>query len=447
MTGNETYRQELFDVKNATMIVMNDSLYLTNMIIILLAMLAIIVHVNRDTVIGSVQRVFFETVFAGIALGAVAEFFGVFLDSHPMPPVLHYIVTFLEFCVMPFLPGIMARACSLKKMSNVMLCAAVIHCVIEAIMLLFGGIYSIDLNGIYHRGRFYVIYIGFYITALCFLFAIFHIISKRFNNRDLGTIRCAAAVLFVGIIPAVIDSSIRSSFLAVAVASILLYIYYEGLTQQEMQSKIEERNKKISAIQDSTIHGMANLIESRNGETGVHVKNTAAYVKLLAYAALEKHLYPDILSENYADLCVKAAPLHDVGKIVVPDAVLNKPGKLTPEEFEIMKKHASEGERIVRSILDGATDTEYLQIAEQIAGLHHEKWDGSGYPNGLAGEDIPLCARIMALSDVYDALISERVYKKPMPKEQALEIIRRDTGTHFDPLLAPLFIEIIHRQN
>ena len=426
---------------------MDNNLYLVNSIIILLSMLAIIVHVYKDTVIRSTQRLFFMLVFSVVALGAMAEFFGVFLDSHPAAPWLHYLVTFLEFCVTPFLPGLMAKSCGLKKLSNVMIGVAFVHCLIEAAMLYFGGIYSIDALGVYQRGRFYIIYIIFYIAALCFLFAIFIIISRKFHNRDLGMVVCTVAVLCAGLIPAVIDSSIKSSFPGVAAASILLYIYYEGLMQQEMQREIEERNKKISSIQNSTIHGMANLIESRNGETGLHVKNTADYVELLAREALKKGLYPEVLDENYADLCVKAAPLHDVGKIIVPDAILNKPGRLTTEEFNLMKRHASEGGRIVLSILDGVTDKEYLTIAEQIAELHHEKWDGSGYPRGLSGENIPLCARIMALSDVYDALISKRVYKDAMSKANALEIIRKDTGSHFDPVLAPLFIEILSGQD
>ena len=423
---------------------MNNSLYLTNVIVILLSMMAVIEHIHRDTVIDSVSRKFFVVVFSGVALGALAEFFGVFLDSHPQSPALHYIVTFLEFCITPFLPGIMARACNMKKLSTMMLTVAAVHLVIELIMLLTGGmIYSIDASGIYHRGRLYAIYIVFYIAALCFLFAVFALISRKFHNRDLGTLIFTVAVLIAGIAPAVINGSIKSSFLAVSIASILLYIYYEGLTEQEMQSEIEARNERISSIQDSTIHGMANLIESRNGETGTHVKNTASYVKLLSDAALERHIYPDILDENYADLCVKAAPLHDVGKIVVPDAILNKPGKLTKEEFDIMKTHASEGGRIVEYVLEGVTDKEYLEIAKQIAQYHHEKWNGSGYPSGLAGEDIPLCARIMALADVYDALISKRVYKDPMSPDAALDIITKDTGSHFDPVLGPLFVEMV----
>ena len=141
----------------------------------------------------------------------------------------------------------------------------------------------------------------------------------------------------------------------------------------------------------------------------------------------------------------RVAPLHDVGKIVVPDYILKKPGRLTPEEFEQMKRHASEGGRVVREVLNGVADEEYLSFASDVAACHHEKWNGKGYPNGLSGEDIPLPARIMAIADVYDALTSKRCYKEAMPPEKAFEIIREDAGTHFDPFLAEVFIN--HRND
>ncbi len=134
------------------------------------------------------------------------------------------------------------------------------------------------------------------------------------------------------------------------------------------------------------------------------------------------------------------APLHDVGKIVVSDKILKKPGKLTPEEFEKIKKHASAGGKVIRQILKGITDEDYIEFASDIATAHHEKWDGSGYPNNLSGEDIPLSARIMAIADVFDALISERCYKKAMPVDKAVSIIKEGAGKHFDPKLVDVFV-------
>ncbi|MBQ9438397.1 MAG: HD domain-containing protein, partial [Lachnospiraceae bacterium] len=210
---------------------------------------------------------------------------------------------------------------------------------------------------------------------------------------------------------------------------------------EEKNAQLLAHNKRLLDIQDSTVIGMANLIESRDGDTGEHVKRTSAYVEMLANAACKKGVYNDILSPEYIELLVKAAPLHDIGKIVVPDSILNKPGKLTEEEFEIMKTHAAEGGKIVRDVLGNIEETDYIGIAADVATYHHEKWNGKGYPEGLSGEDIPLSARIMAIADVFDALVSERIYKPPFSFEKALEIIKEDSGSHFDPKLVPIFLE------
>ena len=420
-----------------------DSVYVVTMAIVILSMVTMIVHVISGAVLSKVERMFFSCCFAGVALGALAECGGVYLDLYHKPPTYHYVVTILEFSIIPFIPAMMAYACNIKKLARVMYIVAIAHVILEIVFIFSGGIFSITPDGVYQRGKFYSVYIAFYVISIVGLFIVFSRVSSRFQNRDLRTIICTLAVLVAGIAPTVYDGRIKTAFVSIAVASILLYIYYEGLTEQKMQEDIEKRNKRISEIQSGIIVGMANLIESRDGSTGEHVKNTADYVKLLADAALEKGLYPETLTREYANMCVSAAPLHDVGKILVPDEILNKPGKLTPEEFEIMKRHASEGGRIVESILTGVTNRQYLEIAKEVAGCHHEKWDGTGYPNGLSGENIPLCARIMAIADVYDALIAKRVYKDQMPKEKALKIITEDAGTHFDPVLAPLFVEEI----
>ena len=150
------------------------------------------------------------------------------------------------------------------------------------------------------------------------------------------------------------------------------------------------------------------------------------------YAAIPENFYRNVLL---------AAPMHDVGKIKIPDAILNKPGRLDAQEFELMKKHAAYGAQIIETTMKNAVEEDYFRIAYNIAKHHHERYDGTGYPDGLAGEDIPLEARIMAFADVYDALVSERVYKKAYPRELAIAIIREGVGTQFDPNLAPLFLE------
>lgn len=209
-----------------------------------------------------------------------------------------------------------------------------------------------------------------------------------------------------------------------------------------LRFKSDVNEIRISEIQNNTIMGIADLVESRSGETGQHVKRTSHLVSLILQQAKKHNKWPEILTEQYIDFVTRAAPMHDIGKIVIPDHILNKPGKLNDEEFEIMKSHAAAGGKIVYQILGGVEDVEYVDIAADIANFHHEKWNGKGYPTGKKGEEIPLCARIMAVADVFDALVSERCYKKPMTYDEAFEIIKRDAGQHFDPDVAELFLEI-----
>lgn len=212
------------------------------------------------------------------------------------------------------------------------------------------------------------------------------------------------------------------------------------LIQKEKQAEFVANQEKISRMQAHIISGLANLIESRDLETGEHVARTRSYAKALSEFARADGVYADLLDDHFISLICRVAPLHDVGKIVVPDHILKKPGRLTPEEYNEMKRHASEGGRVVREVLEGVTDDEYLSFASDVATCHHEKWNGKGYPKGYSGEAIPLSARIMAIADVFDALVSERCYKEAMLPERAFEIIREEAGAHFDPNLAQVFL-------
>lgn len=204
---------------------------------------------------------------------------------------------------------------------------------------------------------------------------------------------------------------------------------------------ISTRTAQISSIQESVIIGMANLIEQRDADTGVHVRNTQHYVKMIADALYEKGMYSDILTDEYRANTIKAAPLHDVGKIRISDTILLKPGKLTEAEYKTMQEHAAFGAEIIDVILGDVEDEEYIRVARMIALSHHEKWDGSGYPQHLKGEDIPLCARIMAIADVFDALYEDRVYKKGIrPIEKVLDMIEKEKGHHFDPVITDVFL-------
>ncbi len=211
---------------------------------------------------------------------------------------------------------------------------------------------------------------------------------------------------------------------------------------ERKQRQLIKHNRKMLAMQDNIIIGMANLIESRDGDTGGHIKRTSKYVELLARKVQSEGYFADIVTDDYIELLTKAAPMHDIGKISVPDNILRKPGKLTDEEFDCMKQHTSKGKEIIYNILGNIEEQEYIEIAAQIVSGHHEKWDGSGYPEGLKGEQIPLCARIMAVADVFDALISKRCYKEPFAADKAFEIIEASGGSHFDPQLAKFFIDM-----
>lgn len=208
----------------------------------------------------------------------------------------------------------------------------------------------------------------------------------------------------------------------------------------EKTDEIKEQNKKIIYIQEQTIYGMANLIESRDSDTGEHVKRTSLYVELLGKAAKEAGYHKEIITDGYIELLKKAAPMHDIGKIAVSDSILKKPGKLTEEEFKKIQNHTIAGGKIIREVLSGIESEDYVKIAADIAVSHHERWDGNGYPYKLKGEEIPLEARIMAIADVFDALVSPRCYKDPFSTDEAFEIISLSRGTHFDPVLTDLFI-------
>ncbi|MCR5604789.1 MAG: HD domain-containing protein [Lachnospiraceae bacterium] len=204
---------------------------------------------------------------------------------------------------------------------------------------------------------------------------------------------------------------------------------------------VEAKGEEIAHMQTGLIHVLADLVESRDKNTGDHVLKTAAYVRLILNKMRDKGLYPDILTDDYIIDVINSAPLHDVGKIMVSDTILNKPGRLTDEEFAVMKSHTTAGNQIIASAMSLVSDSGYLKEAKNLATYHHERWDGKGYPSGKAGEEIPLSARVMAVADVFDALISKRSYKEPFTFEKSMEIIKEGAGTQFDPQIAEIFIE------
>lgn len=211
-----------------------------------------------------------------------------------------------------------------------------------------------------------------------------------------------------------------------------------------LEAEVKKRTAEIEAIQDVTILAMASLAETRDNETGNHILRTQHYVKLLSEKLRFHPRFAHFLDDDkILDMIFKSAPLHDIGKVGIPDKILLKPGKFEPDEFEIMKTHAAIGKAtILKAERLLGIEVPFLIYAKEIAYSHHEKWDGTGYPDGLAGEDIPITARLMAIADVYDALISRRVYKDGMAHEKAEQIIVEGKGKHFDPDMVDAFLEI-----
>ena len=215
------------------------------------------------------------------------------------------------------------------------------------------------------------------------------------------------------------------------------YIQFIKNYNDRLTADVDSATRHIRQMHNNLILSMATMVESRDNSTGGHIRRTSEGVKILLNEMTQQE-FPE-LTEKFRQDLIKAAPMHDLGKIAVPDAILQKPGRFTPEEFEKMKAHAAEGSRIVHEILKDTDDEEFHVLAESVAAFHHERWDGTGYPDGLKGEEIPLEARIMAVADVYDALVSKRVYKEKMSFEKADRIMMEGMGSQFAPEMKDVY--------
>lgn len=233
---------------------------------------------------------------------------------------------------------------------------------------------------------------------------------------------------------------LESSFFAISTRvshSLELYAYRRSIRNVKL-----EQSRRIDHIRQQIIQAFATIIEGRDSSTGMHIKRTAAYVDIVVKGLRERNFYVSELSDEKWSAIVSAAPLHDLGKIAVTDSILCKPGKLTKEEFDIIKTHAKVGGEMIRETLSDIENGLVFSTAVEMAMYHHEKWNGTGYPFGLKEYEIPLSARIMAIADVFDALVSKRCYKEAFSYDEAFDILRKESGTHFDPKIFEVFEQL-----
>ena len=271
-----------------------------------------------------------------------------------------------------------------------------------------------------------------YLVILLYFVLIFVFTVRRIKYLEVRKRINVMSFLFISLlilISQVIFPEILISSLVPAFSLIALYINIEDPVLRRMKNY----NSEI-------VTSFATLVESRDSSTGSHVKRTKSYVKILLDEIKTNNLYSSIMTKDFEDKMMNAAPMHDIGKISIPDTILQKPGKLTDEEYSVMKKHSVLGGEIIQEIFKDMDDKEFLNIAYDVTRYHHEKWNGNGYPEGLVGKEIPFSARIMAIADVFDAISAKRCYRDAMPLEKCFAIIKEGKGVDFDPVLTDLFL-------
>ncbi len=271
-----------------------------------------------------------------------------------------------------------------------------------------------------------------YLVILLYFILIFVFTVRRIKYLEVRKRINVMSFLFISLlilISQIIFPEILISSLVPAFSLIALYINIEDPVLRRMKNY----NSEI-------VTSFATLVESRDSSTGSHVKRTKSYVKILLDEIKTNSLFSSIMTKDFEDKMMNAAPMHDIGKISIPDTILQKPGKLTDEEYSVMKKHSVLGGEIIQEIFKDMDDKEFLNIAYDVTRYHHEKWNGNGYPEGLVGKEIPFSARIMAIADVFDAISAKRCYRDAMPLEKCFAIIKEGKGVDFDPVLTDLFL-------
>lgn len=365
----------------------------------------------------------------------------------PISDFLYYCFGFFVFlCYIKYILSYYSKFTQISKgYSYANLFLSIIYFAILIINLKIELFYRITDENIYIRGRYYWISV---LLNIIFYVEILIIVLKNMKKVAGHQTIAFCSFIFIPFITFVIQVFNYGISLNNVGITLSFFIIFINLIQRleenldKTNDELKQKNKTIINMQDTTIMSLSNLVENRDTDTGHHVRRTRDYVTLIAEQCKKDHLYSDYINDIFITLLSKSAPLHDIGKIIVPDNVLKKPGKLTVEEFELMKTHAKEGGRIINEVLGIGVDAEYLRVSTEIATGHHERWDGRGYPYNLVGTAIPLSARIMAIADVFDALVSKRCYKEKMSIDEAFKIIEEESGSHFDPILVEEFLKI-----
>ena len=404
------------------------SFYNVIILVCVLSMVTMSIHVHNNTAFSADKRKWFIATFMLVSVCAISECIGTALSDYNLGREFHYALTLIEFCMLPFIPVCMSFACEIKKPAKAIGIMGIIHMFIEIGMLFFGGIYYITPDGIYHRGSFYFIYVIMYLVAYLYNLVIVILVNRRYKSRDVGTVAAIVITVFAGLIPSIIDGSIKTAYLSVTLQIILEYMYFEGLYEQDMQRKLTAHNERMNK---ELIRTLSYTLEAKDVYTKGHSMRVAEYTRIIA-----SHMNFD---EESLEKLHFAATLHDIGKIGIPDTVLNKPGKLTESEFNIIKMHTTIGADILKNI-------ETIKYASDIARYHHERYDGKGYPDGLSGESIPLEARIVAIADTYDAMTSKRIYRRKILSSDIIrEEFAKNKGKQFDPELVELFLTLFDK--
>ncbi|MBO4383889.1 MAG: HD domain-containing protein [Clostridia bacterium] len=357
-----------------------------------------------------------------------------------------YILPFVEI----FCAGVMTYTISLlfltytKSGKYNKLLRIVMHVLLAAntALLVYGTLtgeyYYFDESNFYHRGAGYLVadIVPFIMLLIDIGLLIRH--GKKIGRR----VKLAFWIYMIAPIFAMLVQSISYGIQYIMIATTAGSVFMYFALSREQAEQYERQTRSIAKLQNGLILVMADLVESRDKCTGDHIRRTAEYTRIIMEQMIKDGSYTDQLTDEFIEDVVRSAPLHDIGKIQVSDVILNKPGKLTPEEFDTIKIHVTAGRDIISSAIDMVSeeDSGYLNEARNLAYCHHEKWNGTGYPQSLSGEDIPLSARIMAVAGVFDALVSKRSYKDEFPFDTAMDIIREGVGTHFDPKVAEAFI-------